>query len=284
MPSKATIPRVCEHCSAPFLTRLDRIKAGGGRFCSKACFGAACDKRIPRSCAHCGAVFLDKPSARDKFCSRTCSDQGKNRKPITYHDRICEHCGAAFERRSKGRKAAAIRFCSRRCFDQHKRVDPVAMYHRRVIKRDGCWGWRGKTDRRGYPFFELKRGGSIVMYRAHRLSYEIHTGPIPDGLNILHHCDNPPCTRPDHLFVGTHQDNTNDMLSKGRESRGENRPLAKLTTDQVANILSRLAVQPRPRGVLTAIARAFNVSVSTICDIDQGVSWKHISRNHVGPN
>lgn len=282
MPSKRTIPRVCRQCGIGFLAQPDRINAGGGLFCSKACFGASCDKRTPKACVSCGTVFSDKPSARDKFCSRNCANTGRGKRPPTYIDCVCQNCGAAFSVTKHMVSRGKRLFCTSDCARIGSRIDPAAMYHKRVIKQEGCWGWRGKTDRRGYPFFELRRNGGVAMYRAHRLSYEIHVGGIPENLSVLHHCDNPPCTKPDHLFVGTARDNSNDKVLKDRQARGERLPQAKLTYGQVVDILNRLAVFPRQRGAMTAIARAFNVSVATISDIERGISWKHVPRPQLG--
>lgn len=81
----------------------------------------------------------------------------------------------------------------------------------------GCWLWTGAPVARGYGrigFGKTGKGGT-VMY-AHRFSWELHNGPILDGLNVLHHCDNPPCVNPSHLFLGTQGDNVTDMVQKGR--------------------------------------------------------------------
>lgn len=106
--------------------------------------------------------------------------------------------------------------CRRRRAERYASIEnAVARFWKRVRKDDGddaCWEWIGKSKAMGYG--QLKYGNRIVS--AHRFSYEIHVGPIPDGLFICHKCDNPPCVRPDHLFAGTPQQNTSDMFSKGR--------------------------------------------------------------------
>ena len=76
-----------------------------------------------------------------------------------------------------------------------------------------CWVWTGGTVGRGYGY--LSRGGPKLIL-AHRYVWEITYGPIPDGLCILHKCDNPPCVNPTHLYIGTHSDNMRDMIERGR--------------------------------------------------------------------
>lgn len=84
-----------------------------------------------------------------------------------------------------------------------------------VNKGDDCWEWTASLTG-GYGQFKARAGESPV--RASRFSWTIHFGPIPDGLLVCHQCDNPPCVRPDHLFLGTHQDNHDDMTRKGRQA------------------------------------------------------------------
>lgn len=83
----------------------------------------------------------------------------------------------------------------------------------RVNKQpDGCWLWTGTTNLRGYGI--LARNNTMQL--AHRFSYELHKGVIPDGMFVCHSCDNPPCVNPDHLWLGTNADNVSDMVAKGR--------------------------------------------------------------------
>lgn len=100
---------------------------------------------------------------------------------------------------------------------------------------NGCWLWTG-------PIFADNRYGQISVNgspaRAHRVSWVIHHGPIPDGLLVLHRCDCRICVRPDHLWLGTHRDNVDDMVLKGRSLRGERNHNAKITSDQVLEIRS----------------------------------------------
>lgn len=85
----------------------------------------------------------------------------------------------------------------------------------KVEKSDGCWEWQGSRTK-GYGKFWAGSGGLV---RAPRFSWKLHNGPIPDGLHVLHSCDNPPCVRPDHLFLGTNLENIRDRMAKGRRTR-----------------------------------------------------------------
>lgn len=139
----------------------------------------------------------------------------------------------------------------------------------KVDKSGDCWEWTASRINTGYGRFVLS--GKIQM--AHRVSYELMVGPIPKGKCVLHHCDNPPCVRPDHLWVGSRSDNMLDMYKKGRRVMGgENAGTAKLTSEQVLKITNLIGKEKR-----ADIAEMFKVSQSTIGNIATGHCWSCVT-------
>jgi hypothetical protein len=140
----------------------------------------------------------------------------------------------------------------------------------KVKKTRGCWFWTGSVGWNGYGLIELNR----KAMRAHRLSWLLHYGSLPPDKCVLHHCDNPPCVNPNHLFLGTPKDNSADCRMKGRDfhARGESHGMVKLKEKQVLEI-RHLRAQGLKQD---KIASRFHVSRYAVSDIDCGRSWKHI--------
>lgn len=133
---------------------------------------------------------------------------------------------------------------------------------------DDCWIWTACKDRLGYGRFYLVRPARL----AHVIAYSDVYGPIPEGLEVCHDCDNPSCVRPDHLFLGTHAENFSDAVAKGRIPSGEKNHLSKLTEQEVIEI-RRLRSQGIGRNEL---ADRFGVTGNNIWCIVARKSWKHI--------
>ncbi len=135
-----------------------------------------------------------------------------------------------------------------------------------------CWNWLGAKDKKGY--------GVKNKVRAHRISYAMHKGVIPDGMLICHHCDNPPCVNPSHLFLGTCADNNRDRAAKKRTKtgnrigiplpymQGEKHHQAKLSWEAV-----RIIRASKLKGV--ELSRLFGMSAAVVNKIRLNQIWKH---------
>ena len=137
-------------------------------------------------------------------------------------------------------------------------------------KTETCWEWLGTTYRKGYGHFRRKIDGQWVMYKAHRYAYEYYKEPIPKGFIIRHTCDNPACVNPEHLLVGTHKDNTNDMLIRGRHSFGIDSK--KYSHESFVNEIRKYKVDnPSIKGV--ELASIFKTSPAQISRIINNKIW-----------
>ena len=146
----------------------------------------------------------------------------------------------------------------------------VDRFERHFVKIDGCWVWEASKFKSGYGIFTINK----KPFRAHRIAFTLYKMPsIPDGLHVLHKCDNPSCVNPDHLFLGTHQDNMTDMCNKGRHVthplKGESAINAKLTDAQVRSIKIDTRLQ-------RIIASEYGVHQVLISRIKTGKAWAHI--------
>lgn len=131
-----------------------------------------------------------------------------------------------------------------------------------------CWLWRGPVGSKGYGNLQIRED----VWSAHRLSYAMHHGDLPADRFICHHCDNPPCVNPAHLYAGTPQDNINDKVARGRLADplpGELNPNAKLTAAQVAAIRERIALGSTQR----AVGREFGIAQSHVGRIVRREAW-----------
>lgn len=143
-----------------------------------------------------------------------------------------------------------------------------------ISNHDFCVLWPFKTDKDGYGWFSCNG-----EKRAHRVSYSFHKGQITDGLHVLHKCDNPSCVNPNHLFLGTHKQNMQDMVEKGRanhlkmdyiDNTGSNHPKSLITESQVLEIREIKGISQKEIGIKYGISR------QAVSDIVRRVNWNHI--------
>jgi HNH endonuclease len=168
-------------------------------------------------------------------------------------ERYCEYCKKPFNVRS------GVKECSMKC----KLLN-------RSKKEGNCLIWTRAPNSSKYGRFNQNRKN----YSPHRASYETFNGEIPNGYLVLHKCDNPRCINPKHLFLGTHKENTHDMMKKDRMAnfKGENNSKAILTENQVLEIRKL-----HSKGMKTKeIANLYNVKYYTCLDVVNRRNWRHI--------
>jgi len=185
----------------------------------------------------------------------------------TFNKKQCRICKTVFQPNN-----AKNHFCSLACSFWSK-VDK---------KSDNeCWLWLGTINTHGLPYGRMAsqywKKGKIL--KAATVSWVVHYGEIPEhysyhGICVLHKCDNPVCVNPKHLFLGTHADNMNDMVKKGRSAcvTGIKNPSAKLNDKKVIEIRKHL----KNKIPLRRIAKMYGVGGTTILRIKQNTHWKHI--------
>lgn len=198
--------------------------------------------------------------------------------------RDCLSCGETFPARLSSLAAGYGRFCSHKCYGRTISVPrgPLAERFWSHVDQSGeCWVWTGGRNSKGYG----RCWSDGTNRQAHRVSWELTNGPIPDGLIICHRCDNPPCVRPDHLFPGTKADNSQDAVSKGRLTppavrrpdrcpRGAANGQSRLTDDLVRTIRAEYATG---RIGHHRLAKRYGVTKRTISLIVKRQAWTHVA-------
>lgn len=224
-------------------------------------------------CASCSSPFVDTSVRQtSRFCSRQCVMvyvKTINTKYPATIERICEFCRQPFQASHKKVRHGKGRFCSVHCRAKMAARKPVDTRFWAAIKKtktpEGCWLWTGNISVHGYGTISVE--GKI--WRAHRLSYTLHYGPIPDDVLVCHACHMPSCVRPDHLYLGTAKDNAHDKVVA---MPLEERTRGKMNASTVNKIRAMAA-----QGVSKhAISQRFSVSYATVWAIVTRKTWSHL--------
>lgn len=214
------------------------------------------------SCAYCKKCDLEYRDAWRKKNKEKCVERHKilwKRKK----SRPCKKCGEGFVGKGLVRE-----YCCTKC----KLLGEVTK------RKNGCWEWKGNLHNNGYGYTTMYETNK--REHVHRISYRVFKGEIPEGLCVCHQCDNRKCINPEHLWLGTHKDNNQDCIKKGRQAvgdkknprRGEKNPHAKLTDEKVKEIRKLIKSGKR----CTVIAREYGVCSSVIYGVRDRKGWKHI--------
>jgi hypothetical protein len=223
-------------------------------------------RKNPRKVAHFSVISMKIINlVRQRFgrllvLSRTSKIPGKK-----HSQWLCRcECGNSLTVSSNRLTRSITRSCG--CL---RRLPVAPRFWAKVQKRgvDDCWVWTGNlTEKNGYG--RLRVSGQMVC--AHRVSWELHNGLIPEGLLVLHKCDNPPCCNPAHLFLGTHKDNSMDAIAKSRHAHGERAGTAVLTADQVREIRTLYSTKQANQPELAVM---FNQNTGNISRIIRREMW-----------
>jgi hypothetical protein len=226
----------CLTCNKSFLS-----SKRPAQYCSPACWYQVIRQIAPIACVDCGRECMELGKVRSKGRPFRCPD--------------CRQ-----ERQRTGWTPSAY---------TRKTIAPFSADDHRwdlVRKQGECWVWLGRKRKRGY--------GAIGRRAAHRVSYEAHCGPIPDGMCVCHRCDNPSCVRPDHLFIGTRTENIKDRDQKGRAAKGEQHGMAKMTAADVMALREEAARSGRVAAYDLAASRG--IKKIAAADAISGRTWKHL--------
>lgn len=221
-----------------------------------------------RTCRTCGMQFFiarhllkNQPAI---YCSNKCSAASRI---VPHIEKTCVTCGLKFYVRPSEAKRRPWLYCSNECQWVEKHATIEECFNKRIgeTTERGCILWAGDCDKAGY--------GKIRGVLAHRIAYTQAFGPIPKSLGVLHHCDNPPCINPKHLFLGTNIDNSKDKVSKGRQMRGEQNWNTILKN---SDILEIRRLYESEHVLQKSLARQFGVSCGAIHSIVNRKNWRHI--------
>lgn len=196
---------------------------------------------------------------------------------------ICRRCGIPFLAYPCHIANGQAIFCSRACRwgtpEQRfwEKVDKNGPIPSHCPELGQCWVWTHGCNE-GYGIFYPKAGEKVY---APRFSYVLEHGEIPIGLHILHHCDNPPCVRPSHLYAGTTLDNARDMMSRGRWREGDHSNLPRGINHRSAKLIESQVREIRKlnsEGIgLRRLSKMFKIAKRSVHKVIHRISWAHVA-------
>lgn len=212
---------------------------------------------------------------RAKYCSTICHYASR----IKIDNNVkCLFCKKSFLARLMSSYKGRQKYCSSICFHNHRKSSHEEVFHSKILKdksKNGCWLYKTICNVKTHGYGVIRAKGRILL--AHRYSWELHYGAIPEGMQILHKCDIRNCVNPKHLFLGTNADNVADKIKKGRSNnaKGSATGMSKLNEDKVLKIKQTL-LNMSTLNEYRKLAKKYKVSMVTITKIKYGESWKHV--------
>jgi len=179
----------------------------------------------------------------------------------------CRPCAKAYKAHYREHGRQPILSTAERLWPKVDKNGPTPEH---VAHLGPCWVWTG-TAHLGFGYGLIHHKGRNQP--THRVSWQLEIGPIPDDLCVLHKCDNPPCVRPSHLFLGTRAENIADKTAKGRQDKGVQIHFARLNPDKVREARAMFASGSLHR----EIAERFGVHPATITYLLNGKTWRHVT-------
>jgi transposase-like protein len=259
---------MCEYCGTPYSRRA---RGRVFKYCSPRCGGLAKAHQLTGGTGR-GPKSGPRKITREQI--RQAVEEYQTGQSIA---QLGKKYGLSFKNMRKWLMTENISF--RPAHAPYQPIEP--RFWKFVEKTDTCWIWTGAKDSSGYGYICCNGKNT----KAAQVSWQIHIGPLPKGLWILHKCDNPPCVKPDHLFLGTSKDNVQDMVNKGRNrslidlneparfARGERHGHAKLTDTLVREMR---ALRANNHLTYASIAKKYGVSFTTAYQAVNKQNWKHI--------
>lgn len=223
---------ICLACSIEFVFSKDRM----GKFCSRICYEKSRNKPLKKECLFCKKEFLaySSKSRPNNGCSLSCSQKYRYEKNHQIWENLPQ---------------------------EQQLIKLRERFEKLVIKKEGCWDWKAAKVI-GYGILKFRR----KQLKAHRVSWLLYNGTIPDDLFVLHKCHkNRQCSNPDHLYLGSYLENAHDVMNFGDKK-------ICLRVEQVLKI-KELLMYGVPS---TRIAKDFNIGVGAIRDIKYKKTWKHL--------